>query len=206
VKRKHLRAFLLAMVGLSLVLAFFGRSHRNSLEEVVDVSRLRDEALPQLLQRIRDFRRVVTRNGQKLLEVSATEAAYFRDDTAVVITDPELIFYADGERVGSIAGRRGRLVLDGNSVEAVEMTGDVALSLVQFEVYADTLTYERESDTVSTDGPATVRSPEVELSGTGMVFDLKDKTLQIDADVKMKLHRIVEADEGRKPKVQESLP
>ena len=205
-KRKHLRALLLTMVGAGFVLAFVGRAHRHSLEHVVDVSRLRGEALPELLQRIRDFRRVVTRNGEKLLEVSASEAAYFRDDTSVVITKPELIFYSQGEKVGSIAGDRGRLMMDGNSVQAVELTGDVHLSLVQFQIDAASLTYERETNTVMTDGPATVRSPEVELSGRGMVFDLERKTLQIDADVKMTLHRIVDADKPRKAPIKETLP
>lgn len=205
-KRKHLRALLLAIVGAGFVLAFVGRTHRNSLEQVVDVDRLRGKALPELLQRIRDFRRVVTRNGEKLLEVSATEAAYFRDDTAVVITDPNLVFYADGQKVGAIAGRRGRLIMDGNSVETVELTGAVTLSLVQFEIEAESLSYQREANTVTTDGPATVRSPEVELSGTGMVFDLNNKTLQIDADVKMKLHKLVKTGAGSKPAIQEPLP
>jgi len=206
VKRKHLRALLLTIVAAGFVLAFVGRAHRHSLDHVVDVDRLRGDALPELLQRIRDFRRIVTRNGEKLLEVSASEAAYFRDDTSVVITKPNLIFYSDGEKVGSIAGDRGRLMMDGNSVEAVELTGDVHLSLVQFEIDAADLTYERATNTVMTEGPATVRSPEVELSGTGMVFDLERKTLQIDANVKMNLKRILDVDKPRKEAIKGPLP
>lgn len=195
-KRSTLRALLIAAVVISVPLVFLRARDRPRLDELIDVSRLDGKALPELLQRIRDFHRVVTRDGKKLLEVSATEASYFRDSSGIQVLEPSLIFFNDGERVGQISGDRGLLTLSGNDVESVKMTGDVALVLVQFEIRADSLTYERARNQIVADGPAVIRSPEVEVAGTGMTLDLASRTLRVDSAVDMTLRPIMEKREG----------
>ena len=92
----------------AIVVGFFYRSGRQArIGDIFDVPKLGEEALPELLQRIRDFHRVVTRKGEKILEISAQEASYFRDSSAVEIKAPSLVFFHQGERVGSIDGRSG---------------------------------------------------------------------------------------------------
>ena len=105
------------------------------------------------------------------------------------------LVFNDGERVGAISGDRGKLVLDGNEVQAVVMTGDVELSLVQFQIVAKSLTYERARNAIIAEGEAVVRSPEVELTGTGMVFDLGTKTLR------MLIEKIDELSPAKRPKL-----
>jgi LPS export ABC transporter protein LptC len=197
-KRILLRALLIAVILISVPLIFLRTGEGPRLNDVLDVSRLDGKALPELLQRIRDFRRVVTRRGEKLLEVSAAEASYFRDDKTVQILAPSLTFFSEGEKVGAISGQRGRLKMDGNDVDSVEMTGNVELSLVQFEIHADSLTYERRRDSIVAAGPAVVRSPELELHGSGMMFDLNARTLRIDSGVDMTLRKIIAPSDERR--------
>ena len=64
-----------AVVGVAVVV--FGLRYQSALEGIWDVSRLTADNLPKLLQRIRDFRRVITRDGLTVLEVSAKKADFF---------------------------------------------------------------------------------------------------------------------------------
>jgi LPS export ABC transporter protein LptC len=189
VSRQHLRILLVGALLIGAPLFFYKSSERVSLDTVLDISRLTGKALPDLLQRIRGFHRVVTRDGKKLLEVSAKEAAYFRDDTAVQILEPKLLFFDDGEQVGSIAGNRGRLVLDGNDVDNVQLTGAVRVVLTQFEIRAEDIIYERKRDLIIATGAALVQSDEVVLKGANMTFDLAAKSLTVDQSVDMTLRQ-----------------
>lgn len=191
---RPLLRILVVAAALVVVAGVFVRSgKRMSLESVLDVSRLSEEALPELLQRIRDFHRVVNRNGKKLFEVSAREASYFRDDRAVEILDPTVTFFDDGVEVGSISGASGWLMITDNSIEAVSLRGGVELTLTKFAVSADQITYERASDIITTKGVTEVRSPELLLVGKNLTFDLGRKSLVVDSHVDMTLRPVPQA-------------
>lgn len=175
-------ALVLVLVGLGLSL---GR--RAVVDKVLDPSFLASEALPQLLQRIRNFHRVITREGRKVLEVSAREASYFKNDKAVEIVEPRVIFYEGGERAGEVSAERGRLYLDGTEVLAVEVTGKVLFELGRMKVTAENLSYDPEGGQIAVRGEARVDAAEMALSGTDMVVDVVKRTLVIGSNVKMTL-------------------
>jgi LPS export ABC transporter protein LptC len=187
VRRFSVRIIFVAAIAAGVVLIFLNTAPRVALDKVLDISRLQPEHLPELLQRIRDFHRIVTRDGKKLFEVSATEASYFRDEKAVEILEPELLFYHDGVRVAAISGGRGYLLMDGNEIESVEMSGTVEFRLSQFIVRAETIKYQRAADRIITLGETEVSSPEIQIRGNNLTFDLSSKTLSVDANVDMML-------------------
>ncbi len=156
------------------------------LDSVIDLP-LDADRIPELMQRIRSFSRVVTRDGKRLLEVSAEEASYFRGDRAVVVREPRISFYDEGRPVGSLGGDSGRLYLDGNEIESVEMSGNVRLELEQFTLETERLSYERARELILSPGPTVISSAEMSLSGNGMAFDLEARTLRLDADVRMRI-------------------
>jgi hypothetical protein len=77
--------------------------------------------------------------------------------------------------------------MDGNEIEAVELTGDVELQLVDFRVRAEGIEYLRELDRIYTVGATVVTSPELELRGRGLSFDLPGKSLRVDSNVELTL-------------------
>jgi LPS export ABC transporter protein LptC len=178
--------FILALAA-GVALIFANTSPRLDLDKVLDISRLQPEHLPELLQRIRDFHRIVTRDGKKLLEVSAKEASYFRDEKAIEILEPKLLFFDDGEQVAAISGGRGYLLMDGNEVEWVDLSGNVEFQLATFVIRADKIAYARDGDEVVTEGATLVSSPQIELKGRNLTFSLSAKTLVVDGDVDMML-------------------
>jgi len=186
-RRLYVRLVFVAAIASGIALIFLNTAPRVDLDKVLDISRLQPEHLPELLQRIRDFHRIVTRDGEKLLEVSAKEASYFRDQKAVEIVEPKLIFYHEGSRVGAISGGHGYLLMDGNEVESVKFNGNVEFQLSQFTVRAEAIQYLKTDNQIVTIGITEVHSPEIDLKGRDLTFDLATKSLNVDADVDMML-------------------
>ncbi|RMD84502.1 MAG: LPS export ABC transporter periplasmic protein LptC [Candidatus Dadabacteria bacterium] len=189
VTRRILRALLIAVVVIGVPAVFIRGGSRVALDDLISVARRRVTNLPELVQRIRDFHRVVTRNGQRLLEVSAKEARYFRDETAVEIIEPKIVFFDAGQPVAEIAGGQGRIVLDGNDVAAVSLRGAVRLRLADFELETAELAYDRKAERIEARGPSVIRSQELTLRGSGITVDLSAQTLRVARDVRMELRK-----------------
>jgi len=174
------------LIGVAIALKF-GREPR--IGDVFDVPGLGEQVIPELLQRIRDFHRVVTRRGEKILEISAKEASYYRDRAAIEILEPRLVFFHENERVGSIEADKGTLVIDNTELASADLAGNVHLTLTKFEISADSMRYDRRQEQIRAGGLTKVRSPELELEGRDMLFDLRAQKLTVDAGVAMKLEQ-----------------
>ena len=178
----------------AIVVGFFYRSGRQArIGDIFDVPKLGEEALPELLQRIRDFHRVVTRKGEKILEISAQEASYFRDNNAVEIKAPSLVFFHQGERVGSIDAARGWIVIEDTELKSADLEGDVKLVLTKFAISADAMRYDRQGERIQARGLTEVKAPELELRGRDMLFDLRSQQLTVQSGVSMQLKRATKA-------------
>jgi LPS export ABC transporter protein LptC len=180
----------IAVLAVALVVAVAivlrtGREQR--IGDVFDVPGLGEQVIPELLQRIRDFHRVVTRRGEKILEISAREASYYRDRAAIEIVEPRLVFFHQGERVGSIEADKGTLVIDNTELASADLAGNVRLTLTKFEIAADSMRYDRPQQKIQARGVTKVASPEIELEGRDMLFDLRAQKLTVDSGVAMHL-------------------
>ncbi len=183
--RRLLRPALLGVVIIGIAALFLRSVPEAGLDRILDLPA--SERLPELMQRVRSFNRVVTRGGKRLLEVSAQEASYFRGDRAVAVVEPRIAFYDEGQPVGSLQGNTGKLYLDGNEIRLIEMDGGVRLKFEQFTLETERLSYERDREIIISTGPTSISSAEINLSGTDMAFDLQARTLRLDADVRMRI-------------------
>lgn len=181
---------LLIAAALVAALAFLGLTvvRRGGVSQLIQPSLLATEALPELLQRIRNFHRVITREGRKVLEVSATEASYFKNDKAIRIVGPRVVFYEDGERAGEVSADSGTLTLDGTDVLSVTVDGNVLFEIGRLRVRTDNLVYDRATNRIRAPGAASVEAAELSLSGTDMTVDVLERSVVIGSGVKMTLH------------------
>ncbi len=192
-KRRIVRAVLISVVVIGVPAVFLRSGGRVALDDLIEVGRLSSRALPGLLQRIRSFHRVVTRDGKKLLEVSAKEARYYSDETTIEIIEPKIVFFDDGQPVGEISGASGRAALDGNDITSIVMRGGVRFRLAQFTLETDELSYDRTRDRIAASGPSSVTSPELTLRGSDITVDLRARTLRVEANVEMSLRKLEDA-------------
>jgi len=184
------------VLGLTLFAAFamvaLNLGRRGSLESMLDPSRFAMENLPELLQRIRNFDRVITREGHKVLEVSAKEASYFKNDRAVQVVGPKVIFYEKGEASGQVSAERGKLYLDGTEVRTVEVLGTVLFELGRLRLTADNLSYDRTANRIMVKGSARIEAAELTLSGTDLNIDMIGRSGVMNGNV----HMVVSATPG----------
>jgi LPS export ABC transporter protein LptC len=181
----------LVVLTLALIagLFFFRRDPEPQLADWFDAPSLTAEGLPQLLQRIRDFHRVVTRKGEKILEISAKEASYFRDRSAIEIREPRLVFFHGGKEVGSISADRGWVVIEDAEFVSADLEGQARLALTKFAISADAMRYDRRERKIHAKGLTEVSTPEMELRGRDMLFDLNAHRLTVGSGVSMKISR-----------------
>lgn len=176
-------------VAVIIVLALFalGIRDRKSLISALDMTRLAGEALPELLQRIRNFHRVITRDGKRVLEIAAKRADYFKDDRTIQVIQPYIVFYEEGEKIGELAGSKGRILLDGGDLLTVSLSGVVILELGDFKLYAEDLVYDRKAETIQALGTVEIRSSEVTLTGRDLMVNVVERSLTMNEDVHIQL-------------------
>jgi hypothetical protein len=74
--------------------------------------------------------------------VSAREAQYLETEQMVVVEEPVVdVFLQDGRQVG-LRGASGKLFLDGKELERVELQGEIAVMLGEYEMRTSEARYE----------------------------------------------------------------
>lgn len=185
--RRVWRILIGSLLTLALVGLFVALQRHGATPDILSPSFLATKALPELLQRIRNFHRVITREGRKVLEVSATEASYFKNDKAIEIIDPKVVFYEDGERAGEVSAAKGRLYVDGTEVQKVEVSGNVLFEIGRLKVTTETLIYDRTTNLIHAPGEARVEAAELSLTGADMTVDMLERSVVISSAVNMSL-------------------
>lgn len=188
------------LLGATLAAAFlalgFSLLRKEDVPGILQPSFLSGARLPELLQRIRNFHRVIAREGRKVLEVSAKEASYYRNDAAVEVVEPKVVFYEGGERVGEVSADTGRIFLDGTEVKQVEVRGNVLFQLGRLRITTDQLHYDRETRRITAPGQADVEAAELSLTGTGLAVDVVQGSVVLESEVHMILKPRVDAPAG----------
>ena len=155
--------------------------------------------LPQVSQRIQNFRRVKMEGARKVWEVAAREAQYFEEDKQVVVDGPEVSFFVkDDQGVVSVKGKQGKILLDGREMERVDLEGAIQLRFRDYLVQTERAFYQRADDTVVSPGAVVVTGDGLSLSGEHMTLEMGSQRVRIEGKVRTVLERTAEgADAGR---------
>jgi LPS export ABC transporter protein LptC len=145
--------------------------------------------LPEVAQRIQNFRRVKMEGDRKVWEVAAQEAQYFEEDQQIVVRAPEVSFFLKGDQGAvSLKGNEGKILLSGREMQRVDLTGQIELRFRDYLVKTDHATYAQESDTVVT--PAVdVRGDGLALRGSRMTVEMGTQRLLVEGNVETVLER-----------------
>jgi LPS export ABC transporter protein LptC len=180
-RRPRLRAALLVVVAAALGSIGYLAS-RSVLQRRADPLRaLGADLLPDVTQRIQNFRRVKVEAGRTVWEITATDAQYFRRSNEIVVHEPRVRFFLEaGRRECRVSGAEGRLTLDeSRELHALTLRGGVAVHLDDLEVETAEATYERGRDVITSPGLVTIRGPSLELRGMGMEIDVGPQQVRL---------------------------
>jgi LPS export ABC transporter protein LptC len=145
--------------------------------------------LPEVAQRIQNFRRVKMEGDRKVWEVAAKEAQYFEEDQQIVVRDPVVSFYLKGDQGAvSLKGNEGKIVLSGREMQRVDLTGEIELRFRDYLVKTDHATYAQDTDTVVTPSVA-VTGDGLDLHGSRMTVEMATQRLRVEGAVETVLQR-----------------
>ena len=175
-------------LGLVLVAALAGvgvQLARSQWAQHLRSLRTRElDFLPEVAQRIQNFRRVKMEGDRKEWEVAAREAQYFEDEQQIVVAGPELSFYLeDDQGVVSLRGDEGKIHLDGREMDRVELTGSIEVRFRDYLIETERAVYERADDTVVSPAAVTVRGRGLDLSGDRMRIEMGGQRLRLEGNV-----------------------
>lgn len=155
--------------------------------------------LPQVAQRIQNFRRVKMEGDRKVWEVAAREAQYFEDDHQIVVDGPDVSFFVkDDQGVVSVKGTQGKILLEGREMDRVDLEGNIELRFRDYLVKTDRAFYQRADDTVVSPGAVVVTGDGLSLQGERMTVEMSSQRVRVEGKVRTVLERKVEgADAGR---------
>ena len=155
--------------------------------------------LPQVAQRIQNFRRVKMQGDRKVWEVAAREAQYFEEDRQIVVDAPEVSFFVkDDQGVVSVKGKQGKILLDGREMDRVDLEGSIELRFRDYVVLTDRAFYQRADDTVVSPGAVVVTGNGLSLSSDRMTVEMESQHVRFEGKVRTVLERTVEgADAGK---------
>jgi LPS export ABC transporter protein LptC len=188
-RRTRLRAALLIVVGAALGGIGYLVSRNVAARRARTLGELGMEFLPQVAQRIQNFRRVKMENGRTVWEITARDAQYFEHENQLVVAEPRMTFFLKEEgRTAHLAGAEGRITLAGREVSRLTIRGDVALQLDDLELETDEASYDRARDLITAPGVVTVRGKTLDVRGRGMEVDVGPQHVRLLDDVHTTVH------------------
>src|SRR5262245_45048941 len=141
--------------------------------------------LPQVAQRIQNFRRVKMEGDRKVWEVAAREAQYYEEDHQIVVDAPEVSFFVkDDQGTVSVKGKEGKILLDGREMDRVDLNGSIELRFRDYLVKTESASYKRTDDAVVAPGAVVVTGNGLSLSSDRMTVEMGSQHARFEGKVK----------------------
>lgn len=167
-------ALFLALVLLAVIVLRY--SPESQLETVV-------KALPKGIDvSLEDIDYTHIEDGQPRWRLMSNQLERNSSSGTLGLNEPELKFFDEqGELAGSARAARGEVSSD---YQAVKLRGDVVLKHVAgYTLQTESLDYDNALQQATTDAHVLMFADGVRLEGNGLVFYLKEKRLQLNAEV-----------------------
>jgi LPS export ABC transporter protein LptC len=180
-RRTRLRTALLVVVaaavgGIGILVAHSVHQRRAPLAA--------DDFLPQVAQRIQNFRRLKVKDGRAVWEITARDAQYYESENALIVREPRLTFYLEeGARQAHVVGAEGHLVLDGRDLRSLTLRGGVSVRLDDLELRTEEATYDRARDVITSSAVVTVHGRLLDVRGKGMEVEVGPQLVRLLDDV-----------------------
>lgn len=185
---RHQIRFILGITVLGLILALGYLSSQVGKDpataRLIDELSTPDVTEEAMVQRMTEFRRVKMQDGKKVWEIVARQARYFADTNAVVIDTPEVsLYFSDGEAV-ALRCQEGTVHLNRESdLLHIDLRGNLEIQMGAISLKTDQATYDRQKNTISSDGVIHVVGQGFTLEGKGYTVAVDTKQLTLNAEV-----------------------
>ncbi len=131
-----------------------------------------------------------TSDGVRRWHLLADSADYSVKDGFTLIRDVFMTFFDDqGAEVATLRAQTGEL---SSETKVVNAKGEVVIESVRgYVFYSNSLVFSEADRLVSTDAPVRMLSDELEVTGTGLKFDVDKHVYQISGPVRARIQKVV---------------
>jgi len=124
---------------------------------------------------------VEMKGNDKVTDVKADSASYFKDDNMADLERPEMVFFGEGGKETKIEGMHG--IINTSTNDLLLEKSVVARSPEGHYFKSESLTYMSGPKLVTTDDPISITGRGFIIKGTGMRLDIEKETYYINQDV-----------------------
>jgi len=186
VSRGQARFLIALVVAISLIVVGYqliSTLQTQRLNEQ-DLAQLAKDVVPEVAQRMQNFRRAKIRDGKKVWEIAARQASYLQEKNEIVVEEPEISLYIKDGDVIALRWYEGRVHLDEDEeVIRIELSGNLEMRVNDFVITTSQAVYESERNTIVSESPVRIVGQGVEVEGRGYTVDVSAKRLTLKAEV-----------------------
>jgi LPS export ABC transporter protein LptC len=158
---------------------------RNQRLEEDRRKKLAEDIVPEVTQRMQQFRRAKVRDGKKVWEIAAAQARYLEEDRVIIVEHPDVTLYAKDESPIALRCQEGRVHLtDQEEISTMELTGEVEVRVNDFLITTPNAVYDQEHDLISSPAALRIVGHGLEVEGRDYTVVVSDKRLNLKADVR----------------------
>jgi LPS export ABC transporter protein LptC len=181
-----------ALVVLLAVTVYVVR-HRATAQALQKVAGL----VPGALLHARNFHWTQMKAGELSWVLTASDASYAGDKTALVLTNADLkLTSQDGKHV-TVTAPHAMIYLHGNHVTRADLSGGTVIHYGDFVLTTDSASYMPDDDRVEAAGAVKIEGEGVKVSGVGLTGNPKTRQFDLHAQVQTE---IMPKQNGEKPK------
>jgi LPS export ABC transporter protein LptC len=183
ISSRNLLGFFIAALSFVLLVTVLVNFRESAPEELI-------EALPKNVDIVlKGIDYTETRDGVRRWHLLADSADYNVTDGYTLIRDVFMTFFDEqGERIATLKSQTGELHTESKEVTA---RGEVVVESVRgYVFYADYLDFSEAARLITTDAPIRMHSDELELTGTGLKFEVDKHAYQVLSQVKARIQKV----------------
>lgn len=187
-RRTRMRGALLVVVAVALAGMAFEVGRTVTARRPRTTKDLGPGFVADAAQHILNFRRTKIERGRTVWEITADDARVQAEGGVVIVEAPRVtLFMRDGKQPTRIAADAGRVILDGNDLKQVSLTGAVRVELDELTLHADEATYEQATDRITVPGAVRLEGDTLELTGEGMEVDVEPRRVRVQRAVRTRI-------------------
>ena len=129
---------------------------------------------------LNNFERSEIKDGKKVWEIKAEKGQYFPQTNSADISNATIWFYKPNGDSMEIIAKRGKIYLNGPSLEKAEASEQVSMKFNQnITIESLSAVYDKATNNVHIDGPVKVFNDRIQINGQGLDADLTGQSFRL---------------------------
>ena len=169
---------ILVVIGILCTLIVIYARYRNTMNLSEDISvNLSQEGLLS----VKKISQTATRNGMTEWILKADSAKYSDSKNEAVLDHISIVFFLENGEKLFLKAQKGVLHTESRDIE---VSGDVVLTNEKYEIKTESLDYQHEKRSISSNRPVEIEGPETKITADALFFDLNTRKTRLTGSVK----------------------